>query len=148
MEGATPEEWEKSIFSFSSVEAQERLLVCWVTGAAAVVADSQEDEEILEKVTRLLRMFTGDPALPPPDQVIRHRWSGDPLSLGGYSVPGLSSRQEDYSSLMRASPSEEEPRLLLAGEHTQPLYWSFLHGARLAGLQQADKIINHLATLH
>ena len=35
------------------------------------------------------------------------------------------------------------PRLLLAGEHTQPLYWSFLHGARLAGIQQADKIIQY-----
>ena len=32
------------------------------------------------------------------------------------------------------------PRLLLAGEHTHPLYWSFLHGARLSGLGQARRV--------
>ena len=143
LETATAGDWERSIFNLSSVEGQERLLVCWVAGQAALVADSVEDSEVIEVVTRLLRRFTGDPTLPPPDQVIRHRWTEDRLSLSGYSVPGVSSREEDHAVLMRAEPSEVEPRLVLAGEHTQPLYWSFLHGARLAGVQQADKIINH-----
>ena len=65
----------------------------------------------------------------------------DPLSQGAYSCPGVGSGQADYSSLMGAEPSEERPRLVLAGEHTHQHYWSFMHGARLAGLQQADKII-------
>ena len=30
-------------------------------------------------------------------------------------------------------PSPENPRLLLAGEHVHPQYWSFMHGARLSG---------------
>ena len=34
---------------------------------------------------------------------------------------------------MKPEPSEENPRLLLAGEHTHPTYWSFMHGARLSG---------------
>ena len=129
------------------MEGQERLLVCWVAGEAALVVDSVEDREVIDVVTRLLRRFTGDPTLPPPEQVIRHRWTKDRLSLSGYSVPGVSSREEDHSVLMRAEPSEVEPRLMFAGEHTQPLYWSFLHGARLAGVQQADKIIKHLKLL-
>ena len=32
--------------SFSPVEAQPRLLLCWVTGEAALVADTLEDEEV------------------------------------------------------------------------------------------------------
>ena len=73
---------------------------------------------------------------------LRHKWTEDPLSQGAYSCPGLGSRQADYESLMRAEPrGERRPRVLLAGEHSQPRHWSFLHGARLAGIQQADKIV-------
>ena len=82
------EEWERFIFNFSPVEGQERLLVCWVAGQAAVVVDGLEDEEIRRKLSLLLRTFTGDPALPLADRVIRHRWTADPLTMGAYSVPG------------------------------------------------------------
>ena len=71
VEEATEEDWWKTIFSLSPVEGQARLLVCWVVGEAALVADRLEDAEIINKVAELLRTFTGDPALPPPDQVIR-----------------------------------------------------------------------------
>ena len=71
MEEATPEDWWKTIFSLSPVEGQARLLVCWVVGQAARVADSLEDGEIINQLTKVMRTFTGDPALPPPDQVIR-----------------------------------------------------------------------------
>ena len=71
MEEATADDWSKTIFNLSPVEGQPRLLVCWVVGEAALVADRLEDKEIISKVTELLRTFTGDLALPPPDQVIR-----------------------------------------------------------------------------
>ena len=71
VEEARPEDWCKTIFSLSPVEGQARLLVCWVVGEAALVADRLEDAEINKKVTELLRSFTGDPAIPQPDQVIR-----------------------------------------------------------------------------
>ena len=71
VEEARPEDWCKTIFSLSPVEGQARLLVCWVVGQAAMVADSLEDGEIINQLTKVLRTFTGDPALPPPDQVIR-----------------------------------------------------------------------------
>ena len=71
VEEATEEDWWKTIFSLSPVEGQARLLVCWVVGRAAVVADSLEDGQIIQQVTELLRTFTGDPDIPPPDQVIR-----------------------------------------------------------------------------
>ena len=71
MEEATADDWSKTIFNLSPVEGQARLLVCWVVGRAAVVADRLEDGQIIQQVTELLRTFTGDPDIPPPDQVIR-----------------------------------------------------------------------------
>ena len=71
VEEARPEDWCKTIFSLSPVEGQASLLVCWVVGEAALVADRLEDAEIMKEVTELLRSFTGDHAIPQPDQVIR-----------------------------------------------------------------------------
>ena len=71
MEDASAEEWWKTISNLSPVEGQASLLVCWVVGQAALVADRLEDGEIIKQVTQLLRTFTGDPAIQPPDQVIR-----------------------------------------------------------------------------
>ena len=71
LEAGSAEDWWKTISNLSPVEGQARLLVCWVVGEAAVVADRLEDVEIIKEVTELLRTFTGDPAIPPPDQVIR-----------------------------------------------------------------------------
>ena len=39
MEEATADDWSKTIFNLSPVEGQPRLLVCWVVGEAALVAD-------------------------------------------------------------------------------------------------------------
>eukprot|EP00091_Calanus_sinicus_P009483 TRINITY_DN22176_c0_g1_i1.p2 TRINITY_DN22176_c0_g1~~TRINITY_DN22176_c0_g1_i1.p2 ORF type:complete len:101 (-),score=22.64 TRINITY_DN22176_c0_g1_i1:116-418(-) len=89
----------------------------------------------------LLRTFTGDPTLPVPDRVIRHCWTTDPFTMGAYSYPSTSSQLSDYAKLSEPLPSCEQPKLLLAGEHTHEHYWSFLHGARMAGIEQAHKII-------
>ena len=43
---ALPGEWYKHVHSFSPVEAQPSLLLCWVTGEAAIVADTLEDDEV------------------------------------------------------------------------------------------------------
>ena len=41
---------------------------------------------------------------------------------------------QDYKELSTPLPSPTVPRLLLAGEHVHPQYWSFMHGARLSGI--------------
>ena len=66
-----PAQWCNRIAYFAEVEGQPRLLLCWVTGDAAEVADGLEDVTVIEAVTRLLRRVTGDLALPPPDRLLR-----------------------------------------------------------------------------
>ena len=40
---------------------------------------------------------------------------------------------------------DKAPRLLLAGEHCSPAHWSFLHGARQTGLDQAQRLLDYRA---
>jgi len=136
-----PAHWYRSIFNFSPVEGQKNVLLIWVVGKAALVADRLPDHEIVETMGWLLRKFTGDPTLANPDRVIRHCWTTDPHTMGAYSYPSTKTKLSDYSKLSEPLPSSARPKLLLAGEHNHQNYWSFLHGARLAGIEQAGKII-------
>jgi len=134
-------EWSKKIFNIVPVEGQNNILLFWVAGKAAEEVDQKEDEEIISTITWLIRKFTGDPTLQSPNRVIRNSWTKDPMTLGGYSYPSMKSGSDDYNILFSAVPSADDPRILLAGEHTHPEYWSFLHGARLSGVVQANKIV-------
>jgi len=137
-----PDHWYRFIFNFSPVEGQSNVLLFWVVGQAAAVADRMTDSKIVETIGWLLRKFTGDPTLANPDRVIRHCWTTDPYTLGAYSYPSTKTRLADYSKLSEPLPGPGRPKVLLAGEHTHQTYWSFLHGARLAGVEQAEKIIS------
>ena len=55
----------------SLIKGHKDMLLVWVTGEAAKIADCEPDEEIIEKCCHLLRQFTGDPTLPPADKVYR-----------------------------------------------------------------------------
>ncbi|XP_023337296.1 peroxisomal N(1)-acetyl-spermine/spermidine oxidase isoform X2 [Eurytemora carolleeae] len=135
-----PEEWFKTVNGFDEVEGTNDTLIMWVVGSAAEYVDKLGDKEILEQAGKLLRRFTGDPALSLPNKVRRHPWLADPYALGTWSYPSIYSTHQDYKELSTPLPSPTVPRLLLAGEHVHPQYWSFMHGARLSGIEQADKI--------
>ena len=67
-------------------------------------------------------------------------WGDDELFLGAYSNPGIGMTSSDFDIL--TSPVEEfGNRLYFAGEGTSELYYGFLHGAYLTGIEQAKKII-------
>ena len=136
-----PQHWYRYILYFLPVEGQHNVLLFWVVGQAAAVVDRLPDQEIVDTIGWLLRKFTSDSTLPSPNRIIRHCWTTDPFTMGGYSYPSTKSQLSDYSHLSEPLPSSGQPKLLLAGEHTHQHYWSFLHGARLSGIEQAHKII-------
>ena len=79
--------------------------------------------QIILTVSDVLRQFTGDPGLPPPDKIIRRCWNTDPYSLGSGSYPSVTTTDEDVDHLSRPLPSEADPRLLFAGEATHQHFW-------------------------
>jgi len=137
---AEPGDWIRSVPMMHKTNGNAKILTMWVMGAGSALVDTLPDHEVLQGAAQLLRQFTGDPTIEVPTRLHRHKWLTDPYARGTWSFPSVDSKYEDYAELMRGEPREEEPRLLLAGEHTHPTYWSFMHGARLAGIEQADKI--------
>lgn len=46
----------------------------------------------------------------------------------------------DFDKLSTPLPNAEDPRLMFAGEATSSAYWSTLHGARMSGLREAERV--------
>ena len=66
------------------------------------------------------------------------------LALGTYSAASLNSNENTFHITGKPLPSEENPKLLFAGEATHPQFWSFLHGARDSGIREAKRIISKI----
>lgn len=138
-----PQDWFKFSTGLYEVEGQPNILLTWVVGDAAKVADGKSTTEILTTMANVIRNFTGDSLKPAPVQVYRNPWSLDPFTQGSYSSPSILTVPEDYENLLRPLPGWTNPRLLLAGEHTHDSLWSYMQGGMLSGQEQADVIIKY-----
>ncbi|XP_072377080.1 peroxisomal N(1)-acetyl-spermine/spermidine oxidase-like [Diabrotica undecimpunctata] len=137
-------DWTKGISAIEEVEGSKHVLCAYVSGPEAVVMEHATDEEVAEGITKLLRQFTGDPSLPYPSTILRSKWSSDPYFCGAYSYMNLKSNighQCDLSSPVPGSCEPVPPILLFAGEATCAGHHSTVHGARLSGIREAERII-------
>ena len=95
-----------------------------------------------------LRFFLKNDSIPDPDELVRECWTSSPYSLGTYCTPGLGSSVNTFDRIAAPLPSEENPRLLFAGEATSTKQWSFAHGAMSTGILAAQKVIDLLNLWH
>ena len=100
--------------------------------------------QIVLTVTDVLRKFTGDPGLLPPNKIHRHTWTTDRFSLGTSSYPSLDTEDSDFDTLSKPLPCESDPRLLFAGEATDSKFWGQMLGARLSGLREAQRVLDRM----
>eukprot|EP00088_Acartia_fossae_P071817 TRINITY_DN9951_c0_g1_i14.p1 TRINITY_DN9951_c0_g1~~TRINITY_DN9951_c0_g1_i14.p1 ORF type:complete len:521 (-),score=104.07 TRINITY_DN9951_c0_g1_i14:166-1695(-) len=137
-------DWTQSVYVMNEIVGVRNVLIMWVAGDAAEIVDNLSEEEILLGAKQLLRSFTGDPMIPGPFKITRNTWLKDPLAMGTWSSPSVTTKVSDYADLLTGLPSDENPRVLLAGEHAHKKFAGVMHGARLSGIEQADKIINFI----
>jgi len=137
-------DWTTGISIMTEIIGIRNALTTFVVGDFAEVVEKLTDDEIIEGVAQVLRKFTKDMLIPTPTEVKRHNWLSDPFTLGTWVYPTPKTNYTDYAALQIPLPSEETPRVLLAGEHTHGKYSSTMHGARNTGVDQANKIIQYM----
>ncbi|XP_034235850.1 peroxisomal N(1)-acetyl-spermine/spermidine oxidase-like [Thrips palmi] len=137
--------WTTGIAALEEVPGSRAVLCAWVAGDEARCMENESDDAVAEAVTRVLRRFTGDPSLPYPETILRSRWTSDPFFQGSVSYLGLESNVGQQCDLSAPLPSPcaetPEPTLLFAGEATCPGHFATVHGARLSGLREAERIL-------
>ena len=144
----SPEDWVKGITQFYPVPSPDEkyLMICWIGGDCASIADTLEDTDILRGVGETLRRFLNDENILNPQRLIRQCWTTDEFTLGGYSYPKLNANWNDIPHLSAPLTNEEtqKPLVLFAGEATHPIFWSFLHGAQETGIETAQIVIDNI----
>ncbi|RLU17070.1 hypothetical protein DMN91_011139 [Ooceraea biroi] len=136
--------WVKGLANVEELANSQHVLCAWVCGREAMDMELCSDEEVVESITRVLRQFTGDPTLPYPANILRSKWCMDQYFAGAYSYMAMDStvgHQCDLASPLPGSCEPTPPILLFAGEATIPGHYSTVHGARLSGIREAERII-------
>ncbi|CAH0557847.1 unnamed protein product [Brassicogethes aeneus] len=136
--------WAKSVSCIEELPNSDKYLQVTIAGEDAELMEEATDEEVVKRITKLLRQFTGDPTVPYPTAILRSTWSSHRYFCGANSYIKLNSHighQTDLGSPIPDMHSEECPVLLFAGEATIPGHYGTLHGARLSGIREADRIM-------
>ncbi|XP_014477080.1 PREDICTED: spermine oxidase-like [Dinoponera quadriceps] len=135
-------DWVKGVTNVEELPNSQHVLCAWVCGHEALDMELCSDELVVESITRLLRQFTGDPTLPYPANILRSKWCTDQYFAGAYSYMAMGSTVDHQCNLAAPLPEScDSPILLFAGEATIPGHYSTVHGARLSGIREAERII-------
>ncbi|XP_070158216.1 peroxisomal N(1)-acetyl-spermine/spermidine oxidase [Polyergus mexicanus] len=137
-------DWVKGVVRVDELPNSQHVLCACVCGREAMDMELCSDEEVVESMTTVLRQFTGDPTLPYPANILRTKWCMDRYFAGAYSYMAMDStigHQCDLANPLPDSCETVPPILLFAGEATTPGHYSTVHGARLSGIREAERII-------
>ncbi|KAL1140066.1 hypothetical protein AAG570_007043 [Ranatra chinensis] len=142
--------WYKGVSSFQSVPGSAKVICASVAGPEVKAMEQCLDVELAQDVRDILRKFTGDGSLAPPNEILRTEWSTDPYFFGGFSYMAVNSCVDDLCNVMKPLPDsceDKPPILLFAGEHTDPTQYGTLQGARRSGIREANRIASYTKKL-
>jgi polyamine oxidase len=123
------------VVDFTATTGVPTLVAFYGGRYARALQTTQNDEEIVADLVRLLEDVHGSPAPSPLAHEVTH-WTTDPYSLGSYSYIPVGASDKDFALL--AEPVGE--RLLFAGEATSFDHYATVHGAMLTGLREAKRL--------
>ncbi|KAL1123787.1 hypothetical protein AAG570_001560 [Ranatra chinensis] len=136
--------WARSVAVMEQQPGSPSTLVGVVGGAGALAMELCTEDQVAETMTLQLRKFTGDDGIPYPTNLARTKWGQDPYFLGANSYLALGSSDDDQRELASPVAGSSGPRdykILFAGEATVPTHFGTLHGARISGMREAERIL-------
>ncbi|KAL1456182.1 hypothetical protein WDU94_000929 [Cyamophila willieti] len=143
--GVDGKPWVIDIFGFYARSEDPQTLLGWVSGPSARYMETLTDTQVLIDTTKVLRHFlSSNYTIPDPIRTVRSSWFSNPHFKGSYSCSSLKTESLNTSASELGAPvvnNEGKPVLLFAGEATNPLHYSTVHGAIETGWREADRIV-------
>ena len=74
---AFPDDWVKGITQFYPIESSgdNYMMICWIGGDCAAIADTLQNDDIIQGVGETLRRFLNDKNITNPNRLFRQRWT-------------------------------------------------------------------------
>ncbi|EYC40530.1 hypothetical protein Y032_0608g602 [Ancylostoma ceylanicum] len=135
--------FERELTTLQVLDWEPNTLTAWVAGAGQRVMDNMSDEEIKDRITKLIRDMKNDQDIPAPSEIIRAKLTKNELLLGSYSYMSLAQARARISHSRLAIPIKHyhRPRVLFAGEATHHRLFQTAIGAYLSGRREADRLM-------
>lgn len=137
-------DWIKGVGTVDETVGSQQSLMFSISDDEADMAEKLSDVKIVEDTTRMLRMFTGDPTLPYPCNALRSAWKSSPFFRGGRAYIPTGATVADQCQLASPVPNavSDVPALFFAGDATATGMMGTLHGARMSGVREADRVLD------
>ncbi len=159
--------WSTGICTVNELPDSKNILEITVAGFQAEEICLASDEKALTDIHSILRKFLGIPQIkvflflfshshfiaccfrlgnsdiPYPIDILRSRWSKDICTLGSIVYPKESATTNDLITQEQTADYgfPDHPRLLFAGDSTICEHFGTIHGARLSGIREANRIV-------
>ncbi|CAF4913809.1 unnamed protein product [Pieris macdunnoughi] len=139
--------WITKIFGASRPRGSTNTLCLWTSGEVGKLLEIMPEDIMKRKCMELLRKFMGKSYdIPEPTGMIRSTWFSNPFTRGSYSYDNRRTTQNANNRRFLAEPLRDTlgvPRLLFAGEATDALHFSTVHGAIDSGYREAKRLIKN-----
>ncbi|CAK1554252.1 unnamed protein product [Leptosia nina] len=136
--------WFTKHGDISTPMALDTALTIWLAGDAAKTTENLSDEVVLDKSMKLLRRFLGQNyTIPEPTGMIRSKWYSNAYTRGSYTFDNLEAPKHPKLRENLGAPlidAKGIPRVLFAGEATNPIHYATVHGASETGHREAMRI--------
>ena len=99
---------------------------------------AMNDDAVVERVLRALRLMFGASVVPVPSDVKISRWGQDKWARGSYAYWRKRASLDDFDAVARPLDGEA---VLFAGEATSRRRWGYMDGAIESGWREARRII-------
>ena len=115
---------------------QKPILLGFNAADDAHAIEGMSDAQVIEDAMSALRGMFGA-SIPAPVDAQLTRWASDPFALGAYSFNAVGSN----ASTRKILAQNIDARVFFAGEATDSLHASTVHGAYLSGIREAKEMI-------
>uniref|UniRef100_A0A182M2C0 Amine oxidase domain-containing protein n=1 Tax=Anopheles culicifacies TaxID=139723 RepID=A0A182M2C0_9DIPT len=142
----SPYAWAEAVSTFFRIDNQPNILMAWMNGAEGRRAEYLRDAPIREGILHLLKIFAKNMTFGNIQGLLRSKWSSDRLFRGSYSSRSITTENLNTGARALGTPvrnAANEPVLLFAGEATNPIHYSTVHGAIDSGFREANRLINY-----
>lgn len=137
--------WVTKVFGVSSPLGSEKALTLWTSGCVGKMVETLPDEVVKRKSMELIRRFLGkNRTIPEPTAMLRSNWFSNPYTRGSYTYDNVQTPLHPNARSILAEPLTDNsgaPRVLFAGEATNSIHFSTVHGAVETGYREAYRLL-------
>lgn len=137
--------WTTKIFGCSTPMGAKKALTFWTSGDVGKMVETLPEDVVKRKVMELLRRFLSKAiTIPEPTGMIRSKWYSNPFTRGSYTYDNLLVHEYPNARAVLREPLVDEtgnPRVLFAGEATDSIHFSTVHGASDSGYREAMRLL-------